>query len=201
MRRLLSFLFIFLLIGAAPAFSQWRRFGQSYLEPTGYFGIGGSTAVNPVARQLDAGWNINGGAGVTQGYFGVMGDALFTSFGVNHDTLVRAGARSGTQRFWAFTVDPIVHVNPRGPADFYVIAGAGLYGTWLGLRAPAGPASRFDLLQTETHYRFGVNGGAGFSFRVDPFSRVKLFVEARYHHMFLFDQGASFIPVSFGVRF
>lgn len=197
MRRLV----ILLLITCAPAFSQWRRFGQSGLQPTGYFGIGGSTAVNPLGRVLDTGWNINGGVGVTQGYFGVMGDALFTSFGVNNDALLRAGARRGTQRFWAFTVDPIVHVNPRGPADFYIIGGAGLYGTWLGLRTPAGPASRFDLVQSETTHRFGVNGGAGFSFRVDRFSRVKLFVEARYHHMFLHDQGLSFIPVSFGVRF
>jgi hypothetical protein len=62
-------------------------------------GIGGSTAVNPLARNLDAGWNFAGGFGVTQGYAGVMADFMFTDFGITHSALVRQGAQSGYQRF------------------------------------------------------------------------------------------------------
>lgn len=197
-------LFCLAFIATAPAFGQWRRFGGPGLEPTGWVGIGASTPVNPLATRLDAGWNLAGGVGVTQGYVGVMVDALYTSFGVNQSALLRENARSGYQRFWAFTVDPVLHINPRGPADFYITAGAGLYGQRTGFRAPAslaGPAARYDLTRTETLYRFGVNGGAGFAFGPSPESRLKFFVEARYHHMLTLDRGPSFIPLTVGVRF
>jgi hypothetical protein len=200
MRRLFCFVFIV----TAPAFCQWRHFGRSTWKPAGFIGIGPAAAVNPLAARLDTGWNLAGGAGVTQGYAGVMLDALFANFGINHSTLTREGARAGTQRFWAVTVDPIVHVNPRGPADFYLTAGAGLYGERIGLRVPAGAAGLagpYDLVRTGTFHRFGVNGGAGFAMNVDPRSRVKVFIEARFHHMFTRDQGVSFVPISLGIRF
>jgi hypothetical protein len=200
MQRLL----FFLLVGVMPAAAQWRHLGQSYLEPTGYVGIGGATAVNPLARNLDAGWNFAGGFGVTQGYAGVTGDFMFTDFGIAHSALVRQGARSGYQRFWALTVDPNVHVNPRGPVDFYLVAGAGLYGQRTGLRAAsglAGQASQYDLVRADTTYNFGVNGGAGFAFSIRPESRLKIFAEARFHHLFNEGSGASLIPITIGVRF
>src|SRR5438046_10503328 len=106
-----------MLIAAVPAFSQWRRFGRSNWEPTGFVGVGVSAPVNPLATRLNnAGWNISGGVGVTQGYTGVMLDAFFTNFGINDTVLQRENARSGYQRFWAVTVNPIVEVIPRGPA-------------------------------------------------------------------------------------
>src|SRR5262245_957906 len=150
---------IFFLVAVVPAAAQWRHFGHPYLEPTGFVGIGGSTAVNPLARNLDAGWNFAGGFGLTQGYAGVMADFMFTDFGITHNALVRQGARSGYQRCWAITADPIVHVNPHGPVDFYIIAGAGLYGERIGLRASsglAGQAGQFDLVRVDTAYHPGV---------------------------------------------
>jgi len=200
MQRLL----FFLLVGVVPATGQWRHLGHPYLEPTGFVGIGGSTAVNPLARNLDAGWNFAGGFGVTQGYAGVMADFMFTDFGITHSALVRQDARSGYQRFWALTVDPNVHVNPRGPVDFYLTAGAGLYGQRTGLRAASGlggQASQFDLVSVDTTHNFGVNGGAGFAFSISPESRLKIFAEARFHHLFNEGSGASLIPITIGVRF
>ena len=195
--------FLFLALIAAPCFAQWRPLGRPGSELTGFFGVGGSTAINPLGRSLDPGWNVAGGVGFAQGYTGVMLDAMVTGFGINDNTLARQGARSGYQRFWAITVDPIVHVNPRGPADFYVTAGAGLYGRHTLLRSSAGGVGRpdFDLVRTDNLYGFGVNGGAGFAFTPSPYSRMKVFVEARYHHMFREDQGMSFVPVYIGVRF
>jgi hypothetical protein len=119
-----------------------------------------------------------------------MVDFMAAGLGINHAALLRQGAQHGTQRYWAVTLDPIVHINERGPADFYLTK----------FRVPAGPASQYDLIRTENLYRAGVNGGAGFAFNLgDP--RLKIFIEARYHHIFTPGSGASLIPVTVGVRF
>jgi hypothetical protein len=189
-----------LLLAVLPVSAQWRHFGRSDTRLTGDFGVGFSTPVNPLATRLDAGWNLAGGVGVQNGSVGVMVDVLAAGFGINHDALVRQGARHGTQKYWALTLDPIVHINPRGPADFYLTGGAGIYGQITKYRAPSGSASQYDLIRTENLSRPGVNGGAGFAFNLgDP--RIKLFVEARYHHLFTPGPGASLIPVTVGVRF
>jgi hypothetical protein len=133
-----------------------------------------------------------------------MIEALYTGFGLNNTTLDRNAARSGYQRFWAVTVDPIVHVNPRGPADFYITAGAGLYGQRTGFRAASsltGPGANYDLTRIDTIHRLGVNGGAGFALSLIPASRLKFFIEGRYHRMITLDRGSSFIPVTVGVQF
>jgi hypothetical protein len=189
-----------LLLAALPVLAQYYPSDSPYTRPTGWVGVGLSTPVNPLAQRLDAGWNFAGGAGIQREYIGVMVDALVTGFGINHATLVRQGAQQGTQKYWALSLDPIVHINDRGPADFYLTGGLGVYGQYTKYRIPAGPASRFDLIQTESVYRPGVNGGAGFAFDLgDP--RIKLFVEARYHYIFTAGRGASFIPITVGVRF
>ena len=123
MKRLL----LIILVAVLPASAQWRRFGQSYTRPTGYLGLGISTPTNPVGTRLDEGWNLAGGIGVARGSVGIMLDAMFTDFGMNHAALVRAGARRGSQKYWALTVDPVFHVNERGPVDFYITGGGGLY--------------------------------------------------------------------------
>jgi len=203
--RLLILPVVMLMLTAVPAFCQGGPFGRYNWEPTGSIGIGISAPVNPLATRVNnAGFNIAGGFGVTQGYTGVMIDAFFTNFGVNDGALRREGARSGYQRFWAVTVDPVVHVNPQGPADFYITAGAGLYGQRTEFRAPAslsGPGAGYDLTRTDTIYRLGVNGGAGFALSPSPDSRLKFFIEARYHQLLTLDHRVSFIPVTVGVRF
>lgn len=189
-----------LLVAVLPVSAQWRHFGGSYTRPTASLGVGVSTPVNPLARSLDTGWNLAGGAGILSGSVGVNVDFLAAGFGINHAALVRQGAQHGTQKYWALTLDPIVHINERGPTDFYLTGGAGIYGQLTKFRVPAGPTSQYDLIRTENLYRFGVNGGAGFAFNLgDP--RFKLFLEARYHHAFTPGSGASLIPITVGIRF
>ena len=190
-------LFIFLTV--SPLTAQWRHFGEEPLRPTGFFGIGFSTPVNPVARNLDSGWNLAGGVGVTKKYFGVTMDATFSDFGINRRALERVRASDGSQRYWAITVDPMVHVNPRGPVDFYLTGGGGLYSQVTEYRFRGGFRDGFEF--SNSIYKGGVNGGAGFSFRPDRRSHLTIFVEARYHHMFTRDPGASFVPITAGVRF
>jgi hypothetical protein len=188
------------IVAALPAAAQWRHFGEDRARLTGFFGVGGSAPLNPIARNLDTGWNITGGVGVTNSWIGVTFDAMYNDFGFNRRALYYSGAPAGGQKFWALTVDPIVHVNDRGPVDFYITGGGGLYGRVTDFRDYGGPFGD-DLLARYTTYKPGVNGGAGFAFRVVPHSHVKIFAEARFHHMFTPGSGASFIPVTVGVRF
>jgi hypothetical protein len=197
---------ILCVVAALPAAAQWHHFGEDRFRLTGYFGGGFSEPINPAARNLDTGWNVSGGVGATNKWFGILFDAMFNDFGFNHSTLVQVGAPHGSQKFWAVTVDPVFHVNERGPVDFYVTAGGGLYSRITEFRGYGygGPyyGGRGDLLFSDTIYTGGVNGGAGFSFNLGYHpSPVKLFVEARFHHMFTYGSGASFVPVTVGVRF
>lgn len=192
------------LLASLPAAAQWRHFGDE-TRATGFFGVGVAAPVNPTARTLDTGWGFNGGIGVTRNYLGIMADFMFSDFGLNERLLRQVGAEHGSEKFWAITIDPVFHVNQRGPVDFYVTGGGGLYGRVSTLRAPGGfggPFSGADqVVASYTTYKPGVDGGAGFSFNIGYTNSVKMFVEARYHHMFTEGQGASFVPVTVGVRF
>src|SRR5262245_10710313 len=191
---------ISLVFVTLPASAQWRRFGHEPIRPTGFFGAGFTTPVNPLAGRLDTGWNLAGGVGVSGNYAGIMLDAMYNDFGINHATLTRVGFPKGSQKYWAITVDPIFHVNPRGPLDFYITGGGGLYSQITRYRLPRsgfrGPFSdREDLIASYTVFKPGVNGGAGFSFDMGYRSPIKIFVETRFHRMFT-RSDASFTPVT-----
>jgi len=169
----------------------------------GWFGAGPSVALNPIARNLnDVGWNIAGGAGITGRYFGVMLDATYNEFGIGRRTLFQNGADDGHQRFWGFTLDPVFHVNQRGPVDFYITGGGGIYGaqTSLNQRFYSGNFYRNDYYFRSTTYKPGVDGGVGFAYSIGG-SRIKVFAEARFHHVFTSGTESSFIPVTLGVSF
>jgi len=193
------------LVAALPLSAQWRRFGHTETRPTGYVGIGFTTPTNPVANFLDEGWNIAGGVGMTHGPIGIMFDAIYTDLGIDHSVLSLAEAHSGSLKYWALTVDPVFHVNERGPVDFYVTGGGGLYSQITKFRAsfdvPELGYGHYDVIRENTIYKPGVNGGVGFSFRPDRHSDIQIFIEARYHHMFTRGSGSSFVPVTIGVRF
>ena len=191
------------LVLALPALAQWRRFGDREIRPTGFVGLGAAAPVNPIARDLKPGFHMSGGAGIQYGYFGLMLDGMYNKFGLTRDALIQQGARRGHQDYWAVTIDPIVHVNPRGPVDFYLTGGVGVYGQYTSLRASSGGRfdDRYDLFLSRHITRPGANLGAGFSFHLGRGFGPKAFAEARYHHMFTPGSASSFVPVTVGVRF
>jgi hypothetical protein len=201
MKRLL----LSIIVAGLPVSAQWRHFGDESARPTGFLGAGISTPVNPVATRLDAGWNLAGGIGVTRASVGIMLDAMFTDFGITHAALARAGARRGSQQYWAVTIDPVFHVNERGPVDFYITGGGGIYSQITKYEASSDligqHSGRYDLIGSDTLYKPGVNGGAGFSFSLGDRSNIKIFAEARYHRMFTRGSDASFILATSGIRF
>jgi hypothetical protein len=69
----------------------------------------------------------------------------------------------------------------------YVIGGAGMY------------HSSVSGVDNSGSTKFGFNGGLGLNLPLTGFST---FVEARYHHVKLDDNGSfQFVPVTFGIRF
>ena len=195
--------FLFLItcaLAALPAAAQpWHE-----ARPTGFFGVGFSQPVNPVATRLDTGWNFTGGVGVTNEFVGLLLDFTYNDFGINRTSLNSFGVRGGNQRYWAVTVDPKVHVNQRGPVDFYVTGGGGIYSQITDFYSRdrggdfGGGFYNGDLIGRNTLYKGGVNGGAGFAFNIGS-SRAKIFAEARFHHMFTHGSGANFVPVTVGI--
>jgi hypothetical protein len=192
------------LAGALTLAAQPRGMGwASETRATGWFGTGPSVSINPIARNLDnVGWNIAGGVGVTGRYFGIMLDATYNDFRLNRRNLYNVGADNGHQRFWGFTLDPVFHVNQRGPVDFYITGGGGIYGdqTALNQRFYSGNYFRSNDYFSNTIYKPGVDGGVGFAYSFGG-GRIKVIAESRFHHVFTGGSGASFIPVTLGVSF
>ena len=199
----------FCCVAALPMLAQPRF--------TGFAGAGFSEPINPIGAHLDNGWNVSAGAGIADKNVGLMLDFMFNDFGINSNTLSQVGAPNGSTRIWAFTLDPIVHLNPHpeGPVDFYITGGGGVYhrtveytqpaivtitafDPWFGVFFPANVAAN-QVIGSYGLTKPGVDGGAGVSFKIGPGS-LKLFAEARFHHMFTNAAGTNILPVTIGVR-
>ena len=205
MRRFTCFALLF----ASAAFAQEvQRFS---------FDIGGgfTQPVGNTGRHLDEGWNVRGGAGVNfSQYVGAIVQVDYNRFGINTASLSRAGFPDGDVNVFSATLNPIVHLTPRGHFDVYLIGGGGLYrrtqeftqpgvatftafDPFFGFYRAAVPTT--EVLSSYTVNKPGVNGGAGIAFGTKWHG--KFFAEARYHRIFINNYvHTDYIPVSFGFR-
>jgi hypothetical protein len=178
------------------------------------FAIGGgyTNSLGSSGRYLDNGWNVQGGAGYNfNQYIGAMLDFNYSSLGINGATLSNLGAPGGGVHIASFTVDPIFHVHQKGPVDFYLIGGGGLYHRYDDLTAPsagfapvATPFGFFNapyvgetVLASYSINKPGFDAGAGLSFGTRW--HAKLYLEARYNRM-LTSVPTDYIPITMGVR-
>jgi hypothetical protein len=172
----------------------------------------------PVAsagRSLDQGWNIRGAGGVNfSQWVGAVIQVDYNRLDINGATLSSLGFPGGNVHVFSATLNPIVHLVPRGPVDIYVIGGGGMYRRTQEFTQPAlavvtgfNPFFGFfdavvpttQVLASSSIVKPGVNGGAGIAFGSKW--KGKFFAEARYHRMFMNqDQHTDYIPVSFGYR-
>lgn len=182
---------------------------------TGFVGAGPTVPLNPTAKRTDdVGWNIAAGGGVSNNHIGLMVDFMYNDIAINGNTLSQVGAPEGKIRTWGFTLDPVIHVTQEGPADIYFTAGGGIYNRTVEFSQPGvAQATFFDpwfgfypglvgtnqILASYSQYKGGVDGGVGVSFRLGP-SRVKAFMEARYHYIFTSPTATTMIPVTVGLR-
>lgn len=72
----------------------------------------------------------------------------------------------------------------------YILAGGGVYN--------AKPKFTTDV-STESVTKFGINAGAGFD--LDFQKNVGIFLEGRFHNVFVEGSDAKFIPINAGIRF
>lgn len=207
MKKIASFLALSCL-ASVPMFAQARF--------TGFVGGGPTVPINPLGARLDTGWNISAGAGVTGRTLGLNLDFMYNDMAINQNALNQFGAPDGSTRVWAFTLDPVIHFRPHAeaPVDFYLTGGGGIYHRTVEFTAPTiATVTAFDpwfgffpvdvpanqIIGSYGVYKAGVNGGVGLSFRLGS-SNLKLFTEARFHHMFTNRVDTNIVPVTIGLR-
>jgi opacity protein-like surface antigen len=168
-------------------------------------------------NRIDTGWNIQAGAGINLvPWLGVTGQFMYTESGLNGGYLASIGEPDGNFRMWGFSLDPIVHLNPRGRTDFYLLGGPGVYRRTVEFTQPTLVTGTFfdpffgfffpvtlpanQVLGSFGTTAFGMNGGGGISWRIGS-GNTKLFAEARFTKMYTKGTSTSVLPVSFGIRY
>jgi hypothetical protein len=137
----------------------------------------------------------------------------------------------GTSHDWSFTLDPIMNFYTSDTWGAYVVGGGGFYHKTANFTIPTIGEECYiygcftyqanQTIDKYTSNAFGVNGGAGLTYKFSRFAGERFYVEARYVYTFnsprqfsygdtngngfnVFPQNSAktgFIPVVFGVRF
>ena len=177
-------------------------------------GAGFTAPVGRTSANLDNGWNIKGAAGVnfTQ-YLGAMLDVGYDSMGVGSSVLNNLGYGGGRLSVFSVTLNPIVHLVPKGPVDIYVTGGGGYYRqdqdfTQPGIAIGTGfdpffgfyraPFATNIVVSSYSVNKPGIDAGAGIAFGSKWGG--KFFAEARYNRIFNGNYHTDYIPVTFGFR-
>ncbi len=178
-------------------------------------GAGFTQPVGNTGRNLDLGWNIQAGGGINfNAWVAAKLQLDYNSMGINSGVLSNLGFPGGGVHVFSATLDPMVHLNPHGHLDVYLIGGGGLYHWNQDFTAPGiATVTGFDpffgffpvavptqqVLASYTVNKPGVNGGLGVAFGTR--NRGKFFAEARYDHIFMGGgRHSDYVPVSFGFR-
>jgi hypothetical protein len=178
------------------------------------FDIGGgfTQSVGATGRNLDNGWNIGAGVGWNfSPWVAAMVQTNYNSLGINSTTLGNLGVPGGGVHVFSATLDPVIHLHPRGHWDAYIVGGGGLYHEYQDLTAPTNGGGFFGgnpllgyypgevILSSYSVNKPGANIGAGVSFGTKW--HAKFYAEARWNHMFGSNgEHLDYVPVTFGVR-
>lgn len=179
-------------------------------------GAGFTQPLGSTGAQLDRGWNITGGAGVNFNQFlGLMVDVGYNRFGINGPTLNNLGFPGGNDNIFSATLDPVVHLTPRGYADVYLTGGGGYYRLNQEFTAPGvagvvgydpffgfyqGLVPTTQVLSSYTANKAGVDAGIGIA--IGTKWHGKVFAEAKWNRVFAGNNRyVDYIPVTVGFRF
>jgi len=178
-------------------------------------GAGFTSPVGRTAANVDNGWNIRGGAGVNFSRFaGVNLEGGYDSMGISTNVLSNLGYGGGRLSVFSLTLNPIVHLVPKGPVDIYVTGGGGYYHvnqdfTQPGVAIGTGfdpffgfyqvPFATNVVVSSYSMNKPGVDVGAGIAFGSKWGG--KFFAEARYNRIFTGNyRHVDYVPVTFGFR-
>jgi hypothetical protein len=178
-------------------------------------GAGFTTPVSNAGQYLDVGWHLGAGAGFNfSSYLGAMLDLNYDHMGINSTTLSSVGFPGGNVSVFSATLDPVVHLTPRGHFDLYATGGGGLYHYYQNFTAPSVSAftgySPFfgfytaavpttAVLASYSENKPGIDAGLGVA--VGTKWHGKIFAEARWNRVFG-NNGVhvDYLPVAFGFR-
>ncbi len=180
-------------------------------------GAGFTEPVRHSDGRLDLGFNAGAGAGINfVPAFGIQADFGYSQLGLSSRALNAAGVPGGETRIYSVTLNPIVHLNPRGRFDTYLLGGGGYYRRTIELTQPTvAVVTAFDpflgvffpaavptnvVLGSFTQNKGGLNAGGGISVRLRGDSNAKFFAETRYHYLFTTPVRTTILPVTFGFR-
>jgi hypothetical protein len=142
-----------------------------------------------------------------------MIDLGYNSFGINSATLANLGVPDGDLHVFSATLDPTVHLNPRGHLDVYVTGGGGIYHRYQEFTAPtvttitgfypffgfypvAVPVNQ--VLASYSVNKPGTDIGAGIA--LGTRWHGKFYAEARYNRIYMGEFHTDYVPVTVGFR-
>jgi hypothetical protein len=157
------------------------------------FAIGGG-ATFPTGKYSDianVGWHGTGSLnfGRQNSRFGLLIDGTYSELGFNAEGF-------DVKQRWIYGTANLVYRFKRAGSEAskvepYIMTGGGVYNS-------KGTGSDAALFGDNTGTDFGVNAGLGVNYSV---SRVVLYLEARYHTIFVSGDDSHFIPLTLGIRF
>lgn len=191
-----------LVVGASSA-QETSRFAFSV-------GAGFTTPVGNTGRYTDMGWNVGAGFGMNfNPYIGALIDLNYDTMGINSTTLSNFSVPGGGVHIFSATLDPVVHLNPKGRVDVYVTGGGGFYHRNQDFTAPttftgfnpffgyyAVPGTQ--ILASSSVNKPGVDIGAGFAFGSKWHG--KFYAQAKYNRIIMGQFHTDYVPVEFGFR-
>ena len=183
------------------------------------FHIGGGFT-QPVVHtdsRTNTGFNITGGVGYKfVPHFDISAEFGYNRMDLSDNVLTLAGVPGGNAHIFSATLQPTVHLNPRGRFGAYATGGGGFYRRTIDFTAPTvDTVTLFDpfygvfypaavpstqILASFTQNKAGLNIGGGLEFRVKGDSNAKVFAEARYHCIYTTPVRTTILPVTFGFR-
>ncbi len=212
----------------APYNSQYNNASPYHKTPR-YTGTGwgdhlileGGAGVTPAAGgtqdYANTGWNVMLGAGYKfNDRLSLLAEWNFNRMGVPHSlAFEQAQVPDGNEHIWTIDLNPKFNVIQRGRTDGYVIGGGGFSRALTSFTYPVyvpcgwyfygGCVGDVTVAQTSTN-QGNVDIGVGGEWRVSPYDRGKIFLEARYQKLFSPKsalppgQDAAFVPVTLGYR-
>ena len=196
-------------------------------EPVvGHISFGASLPQGDTGDFLEDGWAIHGGAtwfSPTRPAFGLRLDFGIDWYDIKGEILDQIDTNpdqegvqrpdNGYARAWSGTVDVVWNPRTDGAVGWYLLAGAGIYYTkaelsengyttgywcdpWWGICYPGIYEGEY-LVDSASNWEWGLNAGAGLTFKVGAES--EMYLEAVYHWIDT-ENGSEIVPVSLGVR-
>ncbi len=229
-----------------PNYNDSRTNSDGSAKYTFFVGGGFTLPVGGTHNYLSTSYNVQAGAGRNfNKTYGVQVQFDWDNFGFQTAALNRQLAiynapplnanftqLGGTSHDWSFSLNPIINFYSSDTFGAYVVGGGGFYHKTANFTIPAlgeycDPfygCITYQANQTVDKYTsnaFGVDGGAGMTYKFSRFAGERFYVEARYIYTFnsprpfsygnangngfnVFPQNSaktSYIPVTFGIRF